>query len=142
MRDEVDGVVQAATKQLAAGVYHYATTLKSTWSPQQPGDIWTGQFRYSVNIGVGSPNTGFLPAIPNQPWPVAAAQYGMESVISGVEALEAVKPYQAVYVTDAAPHAATVEQHTRIFATAADLAERDAAGTDWSSFIAAQSIPF
>lgn len=142
MRDEVEATVVEATKEYARYVYHYATTLKTTWSPQQPGDIWTGQFRYSVNVSVGNANPGYLPALEGQPWPRAATQYSISDTISGIEAVSSVPLYGALVISNNAPHAQDVEIHTRIFATAAELAARDMAGTDWSNVSAGNSIPF
>jgi hypothetical protein len=143
MRDEVEETVSEATKAYARAVYHYATTLKTTWSAMQPGDIWTGQFRYSVNVSVGNADASALPyMMPMQPWPIADKQYDMSDVISGIEAVSSVPLYGSLVISNNAPHAANVELHTGIFRTAAELAARDMAGTNWSNVSAGNSIPF
>jgi hypothetical protein len=142
MRDEVEATAVAATQEAVRATYGYLVTLKTTWSPQQSGDIWTGQFRYSTNISVGSPNTASLPTLEGQPWPRASRQYSISDAISGIEALSSVRFGDAVYLANNSPHAGTVESHTGVFRLAAELASRDLAGMDWSSVVAGNSIPF
>jgi hypothetical protein len=139
---EVDGVVAEATKAYASAVYHYVTTLKTTWSPKQSGDIWTGQYRYSMTVSIGSVNTAALPAMGNQPWPTANSQYTDADVIAGSEVIASIQAYDVVYISNSAPHAQTVEDHNGVMAAAADLAAQDMASMDWRSLIDGNNIPF
>jgi hypothetical protein len=142
MRDEVEATVVEATKEAVRSVYGYAVTLKTTWSPEQTSDIWTGQFRYSTNISVGSPNLSFLPTLEDEPWPMASQHYSKSDVIAGLEVVASIRAYDTVYITNNSPHAQDVEINTQVFRIAAELASRDMAGTDWSNVSAAKSIPF
>jgi len=140
--DEMDAAVGEAAKAYATAVYHYTTELKTTWSPQQPGDIWTGQFRYSVNIGVNEIIDSALPPLEHQPWPIADSQYGESDVISGLEAVASIQPYDVVYITDSAQNAQEVEDHTRIFEASAQLAAQDMQAFDAGASAAAKGTPF
>lgn len=142
MANEVNATVVEATKEAVRSVYGYAVTLKTTWSPMQAGDIWTGQFRYSTNISIGSPNTAGLPEMIDQPWPRAMRQYGPADVFAGLETVASVRFGDVVYITNNSPHAANVQAHTAVFTMAAELASRDLASTDWSAVSAGSSIPF
>jgi len=142
MRDEVEATVAAAAQEAVRAVYGYAVTIKSTWSPMQAGDIWTGQFRYSTNISVGSPNLASLPTLEGEPWPIASRQYSISDVIAGAEVIPAIRAYDTVYITNTSPHAGTVEAHAGVFRLAAELASRDLASMDWQSVSAGRSIPF
>ena len=141
MTDEVDAVVGAAAKAVTSSVYQHAIALKTTWSPLQPNDIFTGQFRYSFNIAVGSPNTASLPSL-QQPWPMPDATYSIADAIASLEMVASIQPYDIVYVSNSADNAQVVEDHTGIIEAAADLAMADAQSTDFGSLLAAYSVPF
>jgi hypothetical protein len=142
MRDEVEATAVAATQEAVRATYGYLVTLKTTWSPEQTSDIWTGQFRYSTNISIGSPNAAFLPTMEGEPWPRASQHYTKADVISGPEVVASIRFGDAVYITNNSPHAQDVEVNTQVFRIAAELASRDLAGTDWSNVSAGNTIPF
>ena len=143
MTDEVDEVVGAAAKAVTTSVYQKAIELKTTWSPDQPGDIWTGEFRYSFNISIGAPNTSALPPMePAQPWPIADSVYGLSDAIASLEMIASIKPYDIAYVSNSSFHVQKVEDNTQIIEKAAEAALAESQGKDFGSLINAYNVPF
>jgi hypothetical protein len=141
--DRVDRAVAVATREVAVYCFEQWTAGKFTWSRWQTRDVWSGQSRASVNVSVGSPDRSYAPDNPGD-WPLHGAPYPARDPFEARFALEGLRPYQMVFVSDAAPHAAKVEQHTQVAHMAAGFSKAHfAPGYSWAPIVTASaSVPF
>ena len=119
--------------QTAMAVFCYVTwsTGKATWSKEQPNDYWSGQYRASINVDVGAIDASYAPDNPGE-WPIHGDPYPAKDVsyVEGVLATELAQPYKVVWLSNAVPHAAKVEDHTHIAAQAAEFTRSHFAGEE------------
>lgn len=141
--DRVDGAVSAAQREAAVYCFEQWTSGKFTWSRWQPNDVWSGQSRASVNVSIGSPNRSYAPANPGD-WPLHASPLPPRDPFEARFALEGLKPYGTVYVSDNAPHVDRVEKHTQVAHAAASFTKAHfAPGYSWAPVVTkAASVPF
>lgn len=130
-------------KSVALFCYSVWAGGKATWSPKQPNDYWSGQYRASVTVDVGSADPSFAPDNPG-PWPIHPHPYPAKAVttIEGTLSaeLDFSNPYRVVYLSDNAPHAAKVESHTGIAAKAAENTRAMAAEFTKSHFSSGDGV--
>lgn len=141
--ERVDRAVAAVTREVAVYCFAQWTSGKFTWSRWQPNDVWSGQSRESVNVSVGSPDRSFAPDNPGD-WPLHSSPYGPRDPFEARFKLEGLAPYQTVFVSDNAPHAAKVEQHTQVAHMAAEFTRSHfQPGYSWAPVVTASApVPF
>ena len=141
--DRVDGAIAAVQREAAVYCFAQWTSGKFTWSRWQPDDVWSGQSRASVNVSIGSPDRSYAPDNPGD-WPLHTSPLPPRDPFEARFALEGLKPYGTVYVSDNAPHAAKVEQHTQIAHAAAKFTvSHFAPGYSWAPVVAKSAdVPF
>jgi hypothetical protein len=139
----IDRSAAAAVREAAVFCFTQWTSGKFTWSKFQPNDVWSGQSRESVNIGIGAPDPKFAPANLG-PWPNHPSPYGPRDPFEARFRLDGLAPYQAVYVSDSAPNTMKVEAHTQVAHSAAAFTRAHfAPGHSWSGVLAqSHDAPF
>lgn len=143
VEQKVDRAVAIATREVAVYCFAQWTGGKFTWSRWQPNDVWSGQARASVNVAAGSPDRSSAPDNPGD-WPLHGSPYPARDPFEARFVLEGLQPYQTVWISDNAPHAAKVEQHTQVAHMAAEFAKSHfRPGYSWAPVVtAAASVPF
>lgn len=115
---------------------------KATWSPKQPNDFWSGQYRASLRVSPGQPDPSYEPDNPG-PWPIHNHPYPALVGAEVMNMLAGIEPFQVVYLSDNAPHAQKVEDHTKIATAAAEFTRAHFVGYDWGGQLDIGSdIPF
>ena len=114
---------------------------KATWSPQQPNYYWSGQYRASVNVSIGSPDDSFVAENPG-PWPIHPDPYPGNDLATAMDGLDALPFASVVYISNAVPYAQDVEAHTQIAAAASAFTIAHFRGFAWKGQIEAGDIPF
>lgn len=141
--ERVDRGVAAATREVAVYAFTEWTGGKFTWSKYNPNDVWSGQSRQSVNIGIGSPDPSFAPDNPGS-WPMHESPYPPRDPFEARFKLEGLPAYVPVYISDNAPNMAKVEAHTQVAHMAAAFTQAHfKPGFNWKPVISmSSSVPF
>lgn len=148
MADEViEPAVVEAQKQVVEFAFHEWAWGKATWV--HPDPFWTGQYRSSVRVSIGSPDGTFTPEHPDVTsgeiqWPEhpGTPYYPLSAAeVAGI--LEGLRPYQTVYISNDVPHADKVEAHTQVMNAAAEFTRSHfSSGYSWGNSLIPNNIPF
>ncbi len=135
----VDTIVKKVVKEIAYQFILTFSELKHTWSTEQTGTNWSGQYQFSLRVSEGSIDRTFADDNPGH-WPEHDHPYKTITPDDFSDTLNNIAPYTKVYLSDSAPHAADVEKHTKTFARAKSITIRAAAGFVKSSFSSTWSV--
>lgn len=140
--ERVDTAVVTAQKEVAAYCFGQWNDGKFTWSKWQKGDVWSGQSRASIRVAVGAPDRSYEPDNPGE-WPNHGSPYPPRDVFDAMNSLSGLRAYQAVYISDNAPHMDLVEKHTQVGRMAAEFTRAHfGPGYSWGSSLIPDNIPF
>ena len=104
-------------KSVAIAAFQMIAADSRTVGMAYGSPVWSGYYRQNHNISIGEPNTSVRPPNPETVGPGATRWpdepdrvLNAQPVSYAAQALQQLKPFDVVYITNASPHAKRIEE--------------------------------